>query len=117
MKFETIFVEGLQRNISFYIGKSKEDNFEVIDKGNPNDLWFHAKDYSSCHVVCILPDNKYDKKKLKYLIKVGALLCKHNTNKLKGLKNIEFSYTKIKNIIKTEIPGKVEILSSKTITC
>ena len=117
MKLETIFVEGLNRYINFYIGKSKYENFEVIDKGNINDLWFHAKNISSCHVVSIIPEDIKDKKNLKYIIKKGALLCKSNTNKLKELKNIEISYTQIKNIIKTDIPGQVETLSSKTIIC
>ena len=119
MKLETIFVEGLNRQIHFYIGKSKNENFEVIDKGNANDLWFHAKNTSSCHVIGIIPEDIKDKKQLKYIIKKGALLCKSNTNKLKGLQNIEISYTQIKNITKTEIAGRVETLSnsSKTITC
>jgi predicted ribosome quality control (RQC) complex YloA/Tae2 family protein len=117
MKLETIFVEGLNRYINFYIGKDQYENFKVIDKGNDNDLWFHAKGTSSCHVVSIIPDDIKDKKKLKYIIKKGALLCKNNTNKLKEFKNIEISYTQIKNIIKTDIPGQVETLSSKTIIC
>ena len=117
MKLEKIFIEGLNRYINFYIGKSKNENFEVIDKGNVNDLWFHAKNISSCHVISIIPDDITDKKKLKYIIKIGALLCKNNTNKLKGLQNIEISYTKIKNIMKTDKQGQVEILESKTISC
>jgi predicted ribosome quality control (RQC) complex YloA/Tae2 family protein len=117
MKLETIFIQGLNRYIHFYIGKSKDENFEVIDKGKKNDLWFHAKDISSCHVVGIIPEDITDKKNVKYIIKKGALLCKNNTNKLKELKNIEISYTQIKNIIKTDIPGQVETLSSKTIIC
>ena len=117
MKFETIFIQGLDRYIDFYIGKSKNENFEVIDKGNGNDLWFHAKNVSSCHVISIIPYDITDKKKLKYIIKKGALLCISNTNKLKKLKNIEISYTKIKNIIKTDISGQVKVLESKTITC
>jgi predicted ribosome quality control (RQC) complex YloA/Tae2 family protein len=61
MKLEIIFVQGLNRYIHFYIGKSKEDNFEVINKGNENDLWFHAKGTSSCHVIGIIPDDIKDK--------------------------------------------------------
>jgi predicted ribosome quality control (RQC) complex YloA/Tae2 family protein len=117
MKLETVFIKGLNRYIHFYIGKCENENFEVIDKGNLNDLWFHAKNTSSCHIISIIPDDIKDKKNLKYIIKTGAFLCKNNTNKLKGLHNIEISYTKIKNIIKTAIPGRVEIISSKIIKC
>ena len=71
------------------------ENFEVIDKCSQDDLWFHAKNISSCHVVCQLPE-KLSKKEMSYIIKVGALLCKNNTNKLKICKNVEIIYTYIK---------------------
>ncbi len=50
-----------------------------------------------------------------YIVKAGALLCKNNTNKLKSQKNVEFVYTKIKNIEKTHIPGRVNISNEKKI--
>ena len=108
MKTETIFIKALKREVTFHIGKKQEENFDVIDKGSEDDLWFHAKDNSSSHVVCNLPDD-IDKKELRYIITAGALLCKNNTNKLKSLKNVEINYTQIKNIIKTSIPGCVQI--------
>ena len=114
MKTETIFIQAIKREITFYIGKSKEENFEVIDKGCPEDLWFHAKNISSCHVVCETPDD-IDKKELRYIITAGALLCKTNTNKLKSMSNVEITYTQIKNITKTSVPGCVETQNTKTI--
>ena len=81
MKTETIFIQALDREILFYIGKNQNENFAVIDMGSEQDLWFHAKDESSCHVVCELPDD-INKKELQSIIKTGALLCKINTNKL-----------------------------------
>lgn len=116
MKAETIFIQGLKREILFYIGKNKNENFEVIDMGSDDDIWFHAKDESSCHVVCEIPDD-INKKELRYIIKTGALLCKINTNKLKSLSNIEIIYTQIKNITKTEVPGCVLTKNTKTIVC
>ena len=116
MKTETVFIQGLKREVIFYIGKNQGENFEVIDKGNPHDLWFHAKDVSSCHVVCELPDD-IDKREISYIIKAGALLCKNNTNKLKGLKNVEIIYTKIENVTKTKVPGCVLTQNEKKIVC
>ena len=116
MKSESIFIQSIKREITFHIGKTQIENFEVIDKGDDDDLWFHAKNDSSCHVVCNLPDD-IDKKEMRYIITVGALLCKNNTNKLKSLKNIEIIYTQIKNITKTKIPGCVETQNVKTVTC
>ena len=114
MKTEIITIQPLKREITFYIGKSKEDNFDVIDAGNENDLWFHASHESSCHIVCEVPDN-IDRSDMKYIIKMGALLCKNNTNKLKSQKNVEIIYTQIKNITKTAIAGCVQTTNTKTI--
>ena len=57
MKTENVYIQALDREIVFYIGKNQDDNFNVIDMGNENDLWFHAKDIPSCHVVCKIPDD------------------------------------------------------------
>jgi hypothetical protein len=114
MKTETIFIQGLEREILFYIGKNQNENFKVIDMGVDDDLWFHAKDESSCHVVCEIPDD-IDKKELQYIIKTGALLCKSNTNKLKSLSNVAITYTQIKNITKTKTPGCVLTQNTKII--
>ena len=116
MKTEIIFVPSLKREITFYIGKNQGENFATIDKGAEDDLWFHAKDESSCHVVCVIPDD-IDKKELQYIIKAGALLCKSNTNKLKSLSNVIITYTQIKNITKTKTPGCVLTQNTKTIVC
>jgi len=117
MKTENVFIQGLKREIVFHIGVSKNDNFNVIDAGNPHDLWFHAKDESSCHVVGVIPEDITDKKELKYIIRTGALLCKNNTKKLKTLQHIEIIYTQIKNIEKTKIQGCVLTSNTKTIVC
>ena len=114
MKTEIIIIQPLKREITFYIGKSKEDNFAVIDAGNENDLWFHASHDSSCHVVCEVPDN-IDRSEMRYIIKMGAVLCKNNTNKLKSQKNVEIIYTQIKNVTKTAIAGCVQTTNTKTI--
>ena len=116
MKIENIFIDTLKRELVFYIGKKQSENFDVIDKGSLDDLWFHAKDESSCHVVCQMPDNM-NKKDLRYVIKVGALLCKNNTNKLKSLKDVEIIYTTIKNITKTNVEGCVLTQNTKIIKC
>ena len=116
MKTETILIKGLNREITFYIGKNQSDNFDVIDKGESNDLWFHSKNESSCHVVCKVPVD-IQKKQFYYIIKTGALLCKQNTNKLKTEKKVEIMYTPCKNIVKTEVAGCVITKNSKTIIC
>ena len=77
-------------------------------------MWFHANKISSCHVVAIIPKD-ITRKEIKYIIKAGAILCKKYTNKLKSLTNIEFVYTQIKNIEKTQYSGCVQIINEKKI--
>jgi predicted ribosome quality control (RQC) complex YloA/Tae2 family protein len=115
MKTEVVFLEGLERDITFYIGQNKNENFDVINKGNPEDLWFHAQNISSCHVVAIIP-NDISKSDRRYIIKVGALLCKKHTNKLASMNCVEIVYTEVKNLEKTKVPGCVKIFKQKTIT-
>jgi predicted ribosome quality control (RQC) complex YloA/Tae2 family protein len=106
MKTIETFVEQLQTDITFYIGQNQSENFGVIDKGTSCDIWFHANMCPSCHVVCILP-GKINKKDMQYIVKIGALLCKNNTNKLKNTSNVEIIYTQLKNITKTDVDGCV----------
>lgn len=122
MKTENIYIQNLHCEIPFYIGQNKIENFELLDMEeiNDSDLWFHAKDKSSCHVIAKIPEdiitnNKNYKKDKKYIIKIGALLCKKYTNKLKNMKNVNIIYTQIKYVEKTNIMGCVNIKNEKCI--
>jgi predicted ribosome quality control (RQC) complex YloA/Tae2 family protein len=112
MKEEIIDFDGMQ--VLYYIGTNAEDNFNVIGKGDPNDLWFHVNGISSCHVVMKHAD-MVDKKTTRMLIKKGALLCKQHTRKLASQKNVEIIYTQIKNVAKTPIAGCVMTKNTNTI--
>jgi predicted ribosome quality control (RQC) complex YloA/Tae2 family protein len=114
MKTELYFLQSLNREITFYIGQNKNEIFDVIDKGSPDDIWFHANEISSCHVIAIVP-NELPKKEMKSIIKAGALLCKKYTNKLKNTKQTEIIYTQIKNIEKTQHIGCVNVKNQKMI--
>ena len=114
MKTEVIFIQGLNKEIEFHIGQNKNENFDVIDMGAPDDLWFHANDVSSCHIVAKGPKN-ISNKDIRYIIKIGAFLCKKYTNKLKSLHDVEIIYTKIKYVEKTEHNGCVKIINQKII--
>jgi predicted ribosome quality control (RQC) complex YloA/Tae2 family protein len=118
MKTETIYFEKLGFEITYYIGKNSADNFDVIDMGSPNDIWFHIENVSSSHVVMILPDNghKLNSKIYNTILKQGALFCKQNTKKMVSMQNVNITYTKLKNVFKTTRPGSVITQNTKTIT-
>jgi predicted ribosome quality control (RQC) complex YloA/Tae2 family protein len=110
MKIQEIFFPSLKVTITFYIGENKQDNFDMIDKCDEEDLWFHSKNESSCHVVALVSNmegEKVKKQKMHTIISQGALLCKQNTSKLSKTPKVEIIYTKIKNITKTDKIGCV----------
>jgi len=125
MKKETMYVQGLNMEINFLIGRHKNENSDLLDYAGPNDLWFHAATTSSCHVIALLEPfdknpfdkNPFDKKSLKYIVKQGALLCKKYTTKLSKEKNVTIIYTKVQNVKKTNVAGMVTTSCTTTITC
>ena len=128
----TRFIPNLKINIVYKIGKNAKNNFEIIDQSDPNDMWFHLKDVSSCHVIACLKNIQYttrddelpnfydinfddlDKKEKQQIITQGALLCKQYS-KMKSVKNVDVIYTKIQDIQKTDVPGSVLTKNTKTI--
>ena len=117
MKVEKRYSETLKREIVFYIGRNAKENFTIIDIGDPDDLWFHAKDDSSCHVVVEMPFRELNKNPeyIKSIIEMGAALCKANTSKLTNIKNVAIIYTEVKNVTKTKTLGSVVTKNVKTI--
>ena len=100
--------------ITFYIGENAMDNEDVISIGDDNDLWFHATNCPSSHVLAKMPE-KYTKKEKGYVIKIGAQLCKHNTSKLQKEKDVAITYTRKKYLQLTKTPGSVYVEEGKCI--
>jgi predicted ribosome quality control (RQC) complex YloA/Tae2 family protein len=128
----TRYIPGLKLNIVYKIGKNAQNNIDLIDEADKDDLWFHLKDVSSCHVIACLKNIQYttrddelpnfydidfdslDKKEKQQIITQGALLCKQYS-KLKSTKNINIIYTKIEDVYKTDVVGSVLTYKSKLI--
>jgi hypothetical protein len=112
MKIENISFTNLPC-ITYYIGSNAQNNFDIIDIASPEDIWIHASNnVSSCHVI-ITNIPIVTKKQKNKIIKKGIQLCKQNTNKLISQKNVEFIYTKVKFIHKTEKKGQVIVSNEK----
>jgi len=111
--FDEIIKLNVEINKEDKIGKNDKDNFDIIDKANSDDIWFHLNNYPSCHVIASI-DEIIKKKNLRYIIKKGALLCKANS-KYKSDKDISIIYTTIKNVKKTEKIGSVITTNTKII--
>jgi len=110
MKTENIYFDNIDTEITYYVGKNAKENFDILDMSKDTDLWFHAKDLPSCHVIAVIPDG-IDKKTMKTIIKKGGMLCKQNTNKLVSEKNLKIIYAKVSDVKKTEILGTVNVIN------
>lgn len=95
-----------KKRITCYIGENAKDNTSIVQNAKDNNLWFHAVQCSSCHVVVDMPET-FTKKEKHYIIKIGAGLCKQHTNKLRKESKVVIQYTKLKNITTTDIDGTV----------
>jgi predicted ribosome quality control (RQC) complex YloA/Tae2 family protein len=105
MIMDVIYLKNINQSITFLIGKTAQDNFDVIDASSPEDLWFHVSGLPSCHVVAKIPEGM-DRKDIRSVIKRGAILCKQHS-KYKASDKLEVIYTRIKNIQKTNVLGSV----------
>ena len=113
MKTEIILVSAME--MTYHIGVSAQDNFDLIDASSPQDIWFHVEGLPSCHVVAVMPENeKLDKNKMRALVKQGAVICKKHSN-YASHKNLPIVYTKIENVQKTDTIGSVVTSNTKTI--
>ena len=76
-----------------FIGKNKDENIKLILDSEPDNLWFHLKDYPSCHIV-VKNERLLTKSEL---YQVGWMVVK-NTNKYKNFKNLQISHCLIKDL-------------------
>lgn len=114
-KTEVKFIQGLNQEIIFHVGKSANGNFEIIDNAGENDLWFHVDKEASSHIIAVIPE-KIEKKYIKYIVKQGAILCKQNSNSRTSKYPVQIIYSKIKNVKKTNICGTVTVDEGKLVS-
>ena len=106
----TIEYELDEKIYKYYVGKNKKENWDILDKADENDIWFHLNNLPSCYVILENIDNNIDDKLLLY----GAILCKKNS-KYKNFNKLCIIYTKVKNVKKTKEIGTVITTRTKKI--
>ena len=99
--------------ITYYIGRSAKENFDIIDAAEPYHIWFHVEGQSSCHVVAEIPQG-LSREDIRRVVKQGAVICKQYS-RFASQKKLDIVYTSIQNVIKGEIMGSVMLMNSKTI--
>lgn len=93
------------------IGRNAKNNWEIIDKSEKNDVWFHLANYPSSHIILKSNGSKINKKAIKFC----AVKCKERS-KYKSEKDVKIIYTKIKNIVKGDDVGSVITSKTKVLT-
>jgi predicted ribosome quality control (RQC) complex YloA/Tae2 family protein len=97
---------------TIFIGKNSQENWDIIDKANQRDIWFHlGGGLPSPHVILKLDTPE---KVSKTLIKHCALLCKQNS-KMYNVRKVNVIYTEIKNVKKADKVGSVYTSNIKTL--
>ncbi len=98
------YVEYCIKGFTVKAGRSNVENEQVTFASQPNDLWLHAKDYQSSHIVIVrdgkdIPDE---------VIKICAEICAYRS-KARNAGKTEVVYTERKNVkkIRTGKVGKV----------
>ena len=105
-------------NVEYVIGRNARENSRLVQEAVDSDIWFHAGDgISSCHVIAELPEyHNFTDRELLNIVKIGAGLCKQNTNKLKNESKVPIIYTTIENVKTTKVYGEVKLKTNpKTI--
>lgn len=111
---KTITLDIGKTPVTFYIGRSQQENHAVLDDKKPTDLWFHLAGTSSCHVVAALPDD-CNRKMRGAILRRGATLCKEHTAKAASQRGVTVTYTTVSNVIKDIVPGRVTVHDERTI--
>ena len=89
------------------IGENESENDNLVRTSEPDDYWVHISGYSRAHGIIKNPNKERIGIKP---IKRACYLVKSKNSKCKSMKNIAFDYTKIKNVIPTDIVGQVNLL-------
>uniref|UniRef100_A0A6C0E726 NFACT RNA-binding domain-containing protein n=1 Tax=viral metagenome TaxID=1070528 RepID=A0A6C0E726_9ZZZZ len=101
------------KEYTILIGKDKASNWKLIDDAKETDIWFHASNFPSAHII-LKTDEVSIRKIPRQVITRCACICKSKSSK-KSDKKCEIIYTTMNNVSKTTIVGQVVPCNTKSI--
>jgi predicted ribosome quality control (RQC) complex YloA/Tae2 family protein len=110
-----MYTEVFNANYHIRLGKTQQENDDIVRTSSQSALWFHLKDFPSAHAVVtnILKPGKYDNA---VVIRAATLVKDHAKQGVNNLQKVSINYLPIKNVKRTEVPGQVILTKSpKTI--
>jgi len=92
----------------FYVGNNQLENNRLIEEGTQSDIWFHLDKLPSPHGIL-----KCNEKDLTKTIATQCCIIIKELSKFKNIRSVSVIYCSLKNIRRTNTPGKV-IVKGKT---
>jgi predicted ribosome quality control (RQC) complex YloA/Tae2 family protein len=99
MIIKNIYIE--EKLYEIVIGGNAKENDQIIKESHPMDLWFHLSNVPSAHLVL---KSKGDKIPRRYINEISGMLFENNK---KYMTNTNVIYTEIRNVKRTDVPGRV----------
>jgi hypothetical protein len=95
-------------NIDYHIrvGHNQKENELLICTAPQTALWFHLADFPSAHAI-LTNTTKPGKYETAAIIRTASLVKKHAKSGVNNLQKLSVNYLPIKNVKRTETPGKV----------
>ena len=89
-------------NCAFYVGRNAKENWDLLNRAEPHDMWVHLADRSSPYVI-IVGNTQITMDDILY----GCDLCKKYSHKRDYKENkIKMNYTEIRNVKKGKVVGE-----------
>jgi predicted ribosome quality control (RQC) complex YloA/Tae2 family protein len=106
-----MYTEVFNGDYQIKVGHNQHENDLIIRAAPQNALWFHLKDFPSAHatITNITKPGKYDSAAI---VRAASLVKVHAKNGVNNLQKLSVNYLPIKNVKRTETPGKVILTKS-----
>ena len=101
-----MYTEVFNGDYHIRLGKTQQENDNIVRSSSQSALWFHLKDFPSAHVVVtnIVTPGKYDNA---VIIRAATLVKESAKQGVNNLQRVSVNYLPIKNVKRTEIAGQV----------
>jgi predicted ribosome quality control (RQC) complex YloA/Tae2 family protein len=106
-----MYTEIFNSDYQIKVGHNQIENDVIIRSAPQNALWFHLKDFPSAHatITNITKPGKYE---TIAIFRAASLVKIHAKKGVNNLQKLSVNYLPIKNVKRTETPGKVIMTKS-----
>ena len=103
-----MYTEVFNGDYQIKVGHNQHENDLLIRSAPQTAFWFHLADFPSAHAILTKTNTtkpgKYDSAAL---VRAASLVKIHAKNGVNNLQKLSVNYLPIKNVKRTETPGKV----------